>query len=419
MLQKLQIALTASVLSLAAGVSSADAATTVKFWHSFNKSNGEALDKIIAGFEAANPDIDIEAEYVGSYNDIIAKLQAAIPARRAPDAVILEVTRYGLFANNNLLTDLTPYFDADPLKDDLYDYAREVGVINGKNYVVPFNSSTPVLYFNKDIFARAGLPADTPLKTFEDISTAAKTINEKLGSQGISGIAAPGQFARWGLVMANDSEMVDPKSGEILLDKPNTIEAYQWMASLVKDSKVASPDGVTEEDNGRDAFLAKKVGIMMNSTGNYVGSKKALGDDLVVRPMPCNKTCSVPIGGAGIGIMSTSEKDVQDAAYKFISYAASPEANATWFAGTGYLPINKKSADLPVAKEALATQPGIDVAIESLPVAHGRARTTVVTWMRTTEYKMWEAMALGQRDVDATMKDFAAQTRAEEKRVSN
>ncbi|MGV1941069.1 ABC transporter substrate-binding protein [Agrobacterium sp. 22-211-1] len=419
MLQKLQIALTASVLSLAAGVSSADAATTVKFWHSFNKSNGEALDKIIAGFEAANPDIDSEAEYVGSYNDIIAKLQAAIPARRAPDAVILEVTRYGLFANNNLLTDLTPYFDADPLKDDLYDYAREVGVINGKNYVVPFNSSTPVLYFNKDIFARAGLPADTPLKTFEDISAAAKTINEKLGSQGISGIAAPGQFARWGLVMANDSEMVDPKSGEILLDKPNTIEAYQWMASLVKDSKVASPDGVTEEDNGRDAFLAKKVGIMMNSTGNYVGSKKALGDDLVVRPMPCNKTCSVPIGGAGIGIMSTSEKDVQDAAYKFISYAASPEANATWFAGTGYLPINKKSADLPIAKEALATQPGINVAIESLPVAHGRARTTVVTWMRTTEYKMWEAMALGQRDVDATMKDFAAQTRAEEKRLSN
>jgi sn-glycerol 3-phosphate transport system substrate-binding protein len=416
---KLQKTIAASIIAIAASVGAAEAATTVKFWHSFNKSNGEALDKVIAGFEAANPDIDIEAEYVGNYNDIIAKLQAAIPARRAPDAVILEVTRYGLFANNNLLTDLTPYFDADPLKDDLYDYAREVGVIDGKNYVMPFNSSTPVLYFNKDIFARAGLSAETPLKTFDEITAAAKTISEKLGSEGVSGIAAPGQFARWGLVMANDSEMVDPKTGEILLDKPNTIEAYQWMASLVKDDKVSSPDGVTDEDNGRDAFLAKRVGIMMNSTGNYVGAKKALGDELAVRPMPCNKACSVPIGGAGIGIMSTSAKEVQDAAYKFISYAASPEANAIWFAGTGYLPINKKSAALPVAKEALATQPGIDVAIESLPIAHGRARTTVVTWMRTTEYKMWEAMALGQRNVDEAMKDFAAQTRAEEKRVSN
>lgn len=419
MSRKFQSAVAAGIFSLIASVGAAEAATTVKFWHSFNKSNGQALDKIIANFEAANPDIDVEAEFVGNYNDITAKLQAAIPARRAPDAVILEVTRYGLFANNNILTDLTPYFDADPLKADLYDYAKEVGVINGKNYVVPFNSSTPVLYFNKDIFTRAGLPADTPLKTFDEIMTAAKAVSEKLGSEGISGIAAPGQFARWGLVMANDSELVDPMSGEILLDKPNTIEAYQWMASLVHENKVASPDGVTEEDNGRDAFLAKKVGMMFNSTGNYGEAKKALGDNLVVRPMPCNKACSVPIGGAGIGIMATSPKDVQDAAYKFVSYAASPEANAIWFAATGYLPINKKSAELPVAKEALATQPGIDVAIDSLPNAHGRARTTVVTWMRTTEYKMWQAMALGQRGVDETMKDFAEQTRAEEKRVGN
>lgn len=419
MSRKLHGTVAAGIIALIASVGAAEAATTVKFWHSFNKSNGQALDKIIQNFEAANPDIDVEAEFIGNYNDIIAKLQAAIPARRAPDAVILEVTRYGLFANNNILTDLTPYFDADPLKADLYDYAQEVGVIGGKNYIVPFNSSTPVLYFNKDIFERAGLAADTPLKSFDEILTAAKTVSDKLGSEGISGIAAPGQFARWGLVMANDSELVDPTSGEILLDKPNTIEAYQWMASLVHDNKVASPDGVTDEDNGRDAFLAKKVGIMFNSTGNYGEARKAIGDNLIVRPMPCNKACSVPIGGAGIGIMATSPKEVQDAAYKFISYAASPEANAIWFAATGYLPINKKSAGLPVAKEALATQPGIDVAIDSLPNAHGRARTTVVTWMRTTEYKMWQAMALGQQKVDETMKDFAEQTRAEEKRVSN
>jgi sn-glycerol 3-phosphate transport system substrate-binding protein len=419
MSRKLQTVLAAGAVAFLSTLSVANAATTVKFWHTFSKGNGEALNKIIGNFEAANPDVKVEAEFVGNYNDIVAKLQAAIPARRAPDAVILEVTRYGLFANNNVLTDLTPYFAADPLKNDLYDYAKEVGVIDGKNFIVPFNSSTPVLYFNKDIFKRAGLSEDTPLKTFDDVSAAAKTITDNLGSEGISGIAAPGQFARWGLVMANDSDLVDPTTGEILLDKPNTIEAYQWMASLVHEKKVASADGVTDEDKGGDAFLAEKVGIMMNSTGNYVGAKKSLGDALVVRPMPCNKTCSVPIGGAGIGILATSPKEVQDAAYRFISYAASPEANATWFAGTGYLPINKKSADLPVAKNALATQPGIDVAINSLPVAHGRARTTVVTWMRSTEYKVWEAMALGQRGVDETLRDFAEQTRDEDKRAGN
>lgn len=417
MAHKLHKLVGVSLIALLATVASAEAATVVKFWHSFNKGNGEALDKIIAGFEAANPDIDVQAEFIGNYNDIVAKLQAAIPARRAPDAIILEVTRYGLFADRGVLTDLTPYFDADPLKDDLYDYAREVGVYKGKNYIVPFNSSTPVLYYNSDIFKRAGIEGEPALKTFDDIMAASKTITEKLGSEGISGIAAPGQFARWGLVMANDSELMDPKTNEVLLDSPNTIEAYQWMASLVHKEKVSSPDGVTEEDNGRDAFLAGKVGIMLNSTGNYGGAKKALGDKLETRPMPCNKTCSVPIGGAGIGILSTSEKAVQDAAYKFVSYAASPEANAIWFAETGYLPINRKSAALPVAVEALATQPGIDVAIKQLDFAHGRSRAPVVTWMRTTEYKMWEAMAFGQRDATETMKDFAAQTRKEAERT--
>ncbi len=416
---RLQTTIAASAAALFSVVGSAHAETTVKFWHSFNKANGKALEQIIGNFEAANPDIHVEAEYVGNYNDIVTKLQAAIPARRAPDAVIMEVTRYGLFADRGVLIDLTPYFDADPLKDDLYDYAREVGVYKGKNYIVPFNSSTPVLYFNKDILARAGYTNEPSLKTFDDILAVSKTITEKLGSEGISGIAAPGQFARWGLVMSNDSELLDAKTDEVLLDKPNTIEAYQWMASLVHEQKVASPDGVTDEDVGRDAFYAGKVGISLNSTGDYGGAKKALGDKLAVRAMPCNRTCSVPIGGAGIGILSTSSKDVQDAAYKFISYAASPEANAIWFAATGYLPINKKSAALPVAVDALATQPGIDVAIKQLDFAHGRARPPVVTWMRTTEYKMWEAMALGQRGVEETMKDFAAQTREEAKRASN
>ncbi|MFB9952441.1 ABC transporter substrate-binding protein [Rhizobium puerariae] len=416
MSHKLHHTVAAGLLALLASVASAEAATAVRFWHSFNKSQGEALDKIVANFEAANPGIDIQAEYIGNYNDIVAKLQAAIPARRAPDAVILEVTRYGLFADRGVLIDLTPYFDADPLKDDLYDYAREVGVYKGKNYIVPFNSSTPVLYYNNDIFKRAGIAGEPALKTFADVLAVSRTITEKLGPEGITGIAAPGQFARWGLVMANDSELIDSKTNEVLLDSPNTIEAYRWMSALTYKDKVASPDGVTEEDNGRDAFLAGKVGIMMNSTGNYGGSKKALGDRLEVRPMPCNKVCSVPIGGAGIGILSSSAKDVQDAAYKFVSFAASPEANAIWFAATGYLPINKKSAALPVAAEALATQPGIDVAIKQLDFAHGRARPPVVTWMRTTEYKMWEAMALGQRNVEETMKDFAAQTRQEAKR---
>lgn len=418
MRSKFQTALAASILVLSASGGSASAQVNVEFWHSFGGDSGEALAKIIDNFEAENPDITIEAEHIGNYEDIVTRLQAAIPAGREPDAVIMEVTRYGLFAERGILTDLTPYLDADPLKDELYDFAREVGVYEGKNYIIPFNSSTPVLYYNKDIFERAGFSEEPPLVTYDDLLAVAQQVTDELGDEGIFGIAAPGQFARWGLVMGNDSNLIDPVSGEILLDADNTIEAYEWMASLVHEHKVVSVDNVTNETTGRDGFYAGRVGIMLNSTGNYGDAIDALGDDLAVRPMPCNEVCSVPIGGAGIGILESAEQEVKDAAYEFISFAASAESNAIWFAATGYMPINRATAEQPIAAAALENQPGIDVAINQLEFAHGRPRPPVVTWMRSSEHDLWQAMALGQRSAEETLTEFAERTRAEADRLS-
>lgn len=217
--------LTAGALALCTASLPASAQVQVEFRHSFGGRSGAALDAIIAAFEAANPDVDIVAENVSSYNDIVARLQAAIPANRAPDAVILEVTRYGLFADRDVLADLTPYIDADPLKDDLFDFAREVGVYEGRNYIVPFNNSTPVLYFDRALLERAGYAEEPPLRTFDDILSVAQTVTDKLGSEGIYGIAAPGQFAPWGLILANDSDLIDSVTGEIRIDAPNTIDA--------------------------------------------------------------------------------------------------------------------------------------------------------------------------------------------------
>ncbi|MGL6209951.1 MAG: extracellular solute-binding protein [Paracoccaceae bacterium] len=94
---------------------SAQADVTAVFWHSFGKTWGEALTAIVAQFEAANPCIKIDAQRVGDYEDIVTQLQAAIPAGRAPDGVIMEATRYGLVADRGILADLTCYLAADPL----------------------------------------------------------------------------------------------------------------------------------------------------------------------------------------------------------------------------------------------------------------------------------------------------------------
>src|ERR1700761_7378950 len=105
--------LQAAGLSTVALASAAYPDTTLTFWHSFGGAAGDAMTQLVTKFEAAHPDIKIDAQFIGSYDDIVAKLQAAIPAHCTPDAVIMEVTRYGLFADRGVLDDLTHYLDAD------------------------------------------------------------------------------------------------------------------------------------------------------------------------------------------------------------------------------------------------------------------------------------------------------------------
>lgn len=398
-------------LALGAFASAANAKSTVTFWHSFGGENGKALERLVAKFEAENPEIDIDALYTGNYEDIVTKLQAAIPARRHPDAVILEVTRYGLFAERGILEDLSPYLEKDPIKDDLYPFAIEVGQYKGKNYIVPFNSSTPVFYYNKEIFDRAGVDT-SKLNNWKGVRDTAITIHTKLGGEGIYGIQPMGQFARWAVTMLNGSDLINTKTGDIIIDSPATIEAYQWMADFVNELKVTSLDPVTDEKAGKALFTSGKEAMTIESTGTLGGYRKALGDKLGVLPLPCNaENCAVPIGGAGIGILSAIEAEKKEAIWKFISFMTSPESNAHWFASTGYLPINKKTLEVEEAKKVFEEDARSKVAIEQLGIARGRPRPPVVTWMRTTEYDIWQQIALGKREVKEALSEFAARTR--------
>lgn len=404
-------AATAAAISVFPSLSAAN--TTITFWQSFGGENGKALDELVAEFERKNPGIDIEPSFTGNYDDIVAKLQAAIPAKRYPDAVIMEVTRYGVFADRGILQDLTPWIENDPIRNDLYPFAIEVGQYKGSNYIIPFNSSTPVLYYNKELLQKAGVDPVT-LNTWSGVRAAAVTIHEKFRPEGVFGIEPMGQFGRWAVMMLNGSDLIDSKTGDIIIDSPKTIDAYDWMAGFVRDLKETSLTPVTDERAGKAQFTSGREGIVFDSTGSPGGSRKALGENLGVAPLPLpchSEDCAVPIGGAGIGILAAISAQKKDAIWKFISFMTGPEANAQWFAATGYLPINKKTLDVDEAKKVLEEDPRSKVAFEQLGIARGRPRPAVVTWMRTEEYKVWEQIALAQTDNRSALEYFARRIR--------
>ncbi|MGF1774844.1 ABC transporter substrate-binding protein [Vibrio wakamikoensis] len=379
----------------------------VELWHNQTGDAEAVLQTIIDNFNSAHSDVEVSATYNGNYADIITKLQASIPARRNPDMAVLEVTQYGVFAEAKVLTDLNGYYRANgEFTEELQPFALEIGNYKGGNYVMPFNSSTPLMYVNKALLERAGITDVPEMTNFDQILEVAKTVQSKLGNSNVYGINTPSQFTRFALVMQNGGDWVNPVTNESGFDQQATIDAFQWMGDLYHKHHVASAESVTDEKMVKQHFSSGRVAIHFDSTGNLGDYKRALGEDLVVLPMPCTVECRVPIGGAGVGMMANIGEEKQQASWQFMQYLASQNQSAKWFQHTGYMPVNKTALEVESSKSLIEEHPEFGAAMDQLPVAQGRARPPAMAWIRSQERGIWESIALGQKSADEALKTF-------------
>ncbi len=379
----------------------------VELWHNQSGDDERVLQTIVDDFNAANDNIEVKATYNGKYADIITKLQASIPARRNPEMAILEVTQYGVFADAGVLSDLTSYYQkSSEFTEELQPFALEIGNYQDGNYVMPFNSSTPLMFVNKSLLEQAGYESMPAMTSFDEILDVAKTVQAELGDNNVYGINTPSQFTRFGLVMQNGGDWVDSVTNESRLADPATIEAFQWMGDLYAKHRVASAESITDETMVKQHFSAGRVAIHFDTTGNLGNYTRLLGDDLVVLPMPCTVECRVPIGGAGVGMLANISDEKKAASWTFMQYLAQAEVSASWFQQTGYMPVNKHALDIPSSKALLEEHPSFSTAMAQLPVAQGRARPPAMAWIRAQEQGIWESIALGQQSAEQALKAF-------------
>jgi sn-glycerol 3-phosphate transport system substrate-binding protein len=387
---------------------------TITFWHSLGNQGELTVNKIVDAFNASQDKYRVKAELVGPYEDAVTKLQAAIPARRGPDLMMLEVTRYGLFAARGVLEALDPYLqrEGETFRDSYLPFALSAAKYQGKSYVLPFNVSTPVMFYNKDAFVSAGLDPEKPPKNWEELLDVSHRLVVRDGNEVKRwGINVPAQFSRWGFVAQAGGEWVSPEDGAVLMDSPATIKAYQFSADLVNVHKVASREAAIKEQVAKQYFITGQAAVHFGSTGDFGDMRKAVKFNLGVAPMPCDVKCAVPIGGATIGLAAASSKEKKEGAWQFLRFISDPKQNATVFVATGYLPIMKDTAQQPEAKAAITEEPGYSVAINQLPVAFARARPPAMAAMRAKEASVWEAIVLGQKRADEALKAFAIEIR--------
>ena len=164
----------------------ADGKIEIEFWHCMGASNGELIQELTDAFNASQDKIVVKAVHQGSYTEASTKMQAALSAQEAPVVAQMEIGSLGVFADSGQLVDLQKYVDAEDFDlDDFMPGLLDASYYDGKLIALPHSRSLPVLYYNKDLFAQAGI--ENPPETWDEL----KETTAALTADGVFAYAGP------------------------------------------------------------------------------------------------------------------------------------------------------------------------------------------------------------------------------------
>ena len=335
---------------------------TIEFW-SNHPGNSKAVEQqLIKAFEAANSGIKVKLVDAGkNYEEVAQKLNAALAGGQLPDAVVVSDVTWFNFALNKQLTPVDELVSAGSVKiDDYVDALYNDYKLGEKHFALPYSRSTPLFYYNKQVWQKAGLEDRGP-KDWAEFKSWVPKLQAAVGPGKAVMVLPDGsnyldwvfQNMVWGFGGAYSDEWT-PKFSD-----PKTIEAGTFLQELAKTkvlklAKDASPE-----------FTAGLAACSMMSTGSLGGVTKDAKFEFGTAFLPGEGNC--PTGGAGIGIPAGIDDGRKKNALKFIEFLTNPENTVTFTQATGYMPVRKSAVDLPAEKAFLDKNPNAKTAIEQLP----------------------------------------------------
>ena len=354
----------------------AGAATEIQWWHAMGGVNGERVNKIANDFNATQSEYKIVPVYKGNYTETMTAAIAAFRARKHPHIVqVFEVgtatmmaAKGAVYAIGDLMKDAGVPFDTGVFLPAVISYYQTP---DGKLLSMPFNSSTPVLWYNKDAFAKAGI--ESPPKTWPEM----KTASEKLMAAGYKcGFSFGWQswvmienFNAWHNLPIGTMENGFAGLGTEFVFNNGAVKKHfanlaEWQKSKIFDYGGRRGDSLPK-------FTNAECGMWLNSSAYYGGIKKqakfAFGQSMLpiypdVKAEPQNSI----IGGATLWVLKGHPKETYKGVAQFMKYLSGAEVQAWWHQETGYVPITTAAYELSRKQGFYEKNPGTDTAIKQL-----------------------------------------------------
>ena len=375
--QALRATVVAAVLA-GAGAAPAIAATEIHWWHAMGGALGERVGDIAAGFNATQSDFKVVPTYKGNYTENMTAGIAAFRSGKQPHILqVFEVGTATMMAAKGaimpvyeLMQQAGEDFDPDAYLSTVTGYYTDP---EGNMLSMPFNSSTPVLYYNKEAFKKAGLDPDSPPKTWPEL---AEVVKKTQAAGYPCGLTTAWQswvqlenFSAWHNVpigtKANGFKGTDT---EFTINSAAHVKHIQSLADWSKDNifKYGGRRG-----DSQALFTNGECVMYTQSSAGYAGIKKTAQFEFGTGMLPYWPDVSgapqnTIIGGATLWVFTGHSPDEYKGIAKFFTYLSSAEVQAEWHQGTGYLPITLAAYELTKKQGFYDANPGTETALKQM-----------------------------------------------------
>lgn len=316
-------------------------------------SGQDGTNKLIKEFEELNPNIKVKGVGVPS-PEMASRTQADIVAGRGPDVAQIIFKDLDYIARNfnaKALEDIIPADERDEHFSGMVKAGLDLGKLGDKTYALAYTFSTPMLFYNADIFRAAGLDPDSPPRTWADIKTAAITIQEKTDFRGFGAdvVGASGGADDWlmqSLIYSNGGRTLSEDRKQLMFAEPASVEVATTLRDLV-----ASGVYRNEPSNANvDGMASGKVGMMLTTAVRQATFVKGAADKWELRAvgMPAFGEKETAPTNSGSGLVIFSDDPVkQRASWELMKFLTSKRGYTIITSEIGYVPLRLDIVDDP------------------------------------------------------------------------
>jgi len=404
---------------------------TINLWHSETAGNLETLERLLSRYNSSQDEVRVRPSYQGTHEETIAKLVASLPSRRVPAVALLADPEAQIMIDSGAVAPVQDFIDRDGYDvSDLDEKAVQYYTVWDELWSMPLCGGVPLLYYNKVAFREVGLDPERPPRDLEEVRQYSEKLLKRDGSGQVvrSGVAIDVQewtesvLAEHGDLLVNNNNGRDGRATKAIFDNDTGRWFFQWWHDMVDEGLAFNvgrnptyAEGLLAIASGRAAMTFSFSAALRSVVDTL--EKGVQGVEIGVGALPGvpGGTGTPLISGRGLWILNLRPEREQEAAWKFIKWLMEPGQQAEWFAGSGYLPVNRSAVDLPAARDVIAQYPLFQVPLDlylntpMTPAALG-ALLGPARQVREAISHAVEAMLSGSEDPIAALEDAAAES---------